>query len=252
MTIVATFLCTDGVVVAADSMITSLAGNIPIAHHTEKKISILSGNQIFASSGDQGLSERFRVIVDRAHGNVQKTDHPIYYPVLLTQSVNDQFRKTGISGAINLEAVLAYDHKNKHYCCVFDAPLLQPRLLNKESFYASLGSGMLSAEPFLHFLVDIFCQDGPPNVSEGVFLATWVVEHVIRTNPGGVAGPTRIGILERNQQDNLAARELHDSEIDEHRQAIESARTSLKDWRDKFQTGAEEDKISPPPKLETK
>ena len=70
---------------------------------------------------------------------------------------------------------------------------MQPRLLDKDHYYVALGTGKLSADPFLRLLVDTFCQSGQPTVREAVFLATWAVQHVIDVNPGGVAGPIRAG-----------------------------------------------------------
>lgn len=94
----------------------------------------------------------------------------------------------------------------------------------------ALGSGKLSADPFLRFLVDTFCQAGQPTVREGVFLATWTVQHVIEVNPGGVAGPIQVAVVETASGEHVA-RELPDAEIEEHQQAIESARDALRDWR---------------------
>ena len=248
MTVVVTFWCTDGVVVAADSMLTSQVDNMRVAHHTGKKIRILNGDQVFAFAGDLGLGERFQIMADSMHKNLQEVAHPLHYSSQLTISMLEQLRMTGIQDARDITAALAYIHGNAHHCCIFEGPLFQPRLLDENHFYCSLGSGMLSADPFLRFLVDIFCQNGPPNVREGIFLATWVVEHVIRTNPGGVAGPIRIGTLERNEQGNLAAQEIPDSEIKEQRVVIENACTFLKQWRDIVQNAAREGKIPPPPK----
>ncbi len=248
MTVVVAFLCTDGVVVAADSMLTASIGNVPVAHHTGKKVSVLNGHQVFAFAGDQGQCERFRIMADGSHARIAQAAHPIDYPLILTQSLITQFQATGIGDAINANTVLAFGHGGSHQCCIFVGPI-QPRLLDEHHFYAALGSGKLSADPFLRFLVDVFCQDGPPNVREGVFLATWAIEHVIRTNPGGVAGPIRIATLERTDDGVLAARELPDTEIEEHRQAIDSASIALRAWRDGIESGAAAEDVPPPPEL---
>lgn len=249
MTVVVAFLCTDGVVVAADSMLTASMGNVPVAHHTGKKVSVLRGHQVFAFAGDQGLGARFRIMADGSHDGIAQTAHAIDHPLRLTQSMISQFQATGIGNAININTVLAFEHGGAHQCCIFEGPL-QPRLLDEHHFYGALGSGKLSADPFLRFLVDVFCQGGPPNVREGVFLAAWAIEHVIRTNPGGVAGPIRIATLERTDVGALLARELPDTEIEEHRQAIDSASISLRAWRDRIESGAAAEDAPPPPELD--
>lgn len=148
----------------------------------------------------------------------------------------------------NVNTVLAFPHGGVHQCCVFEGPI-QPRLLDAHHFYVAIGSGKLAADPFLRFLVDIFCQSGQPNVREAVFLAAWAVEHVIHTNPGGVAGPIRIAVLEMDAAGQLIARELPDTEIEEHRQAMESAGDALRAWRDGIQSGAAADDASAPPEM---
>ena len=136
-----------------------------------------------------------------------------------------------------MNAVLAYVHHEHPICCVFEGNI-QPRLLDQHHFYSALGSGKLSADPFLRFLVDVFCENGWPNVRESVFLATWVIEHVIHTNPGGVAGPIRVGVLERDDAGGWVAYEVMEREIEEHSMAIESARNALRGWRDAILSGA--------------
>jgi hypothetical protein len=70
---------------------------------------------------------------------------------------------------------------------------------------------------------------------------------VIDTNPGGVAGPIRVATFYPDEGGGFRAAELPDSEIDEHLQAIESAATALRKWRDEIQSGsAAEDAPEPP------
>ena len=247
MTIVVAFLCTDGVVVAADSMVTAYVGKMPAVQHTGKKVSILNGQQVFAFAGSTGLADRFRSIANDTHAEIAGVARPLDYPVRLSQIMWDQFQSTGIKNtdAINLRTVLAYVHGDEPHCCIFEGRI-QPRLLNKDRFYTSLGSGTVSVAPFLPFLVKVFCKNPLPNVREGVFLATWAIKHVIETAPGFVAGPIRVVTLEHDDQDAFVARELSDVEIEEYRQAIDSALMSLRGWRDGFQTKD----VPPPPKLE--
>jgi hypothetical protein len=104
-----------------------------------------------------------------------------------------------------------------------------------------------SADPFLRFLVDTFCQNGKrPSLREAIFLATWTVQHVIDTNPGGVAGPIRIATLSADSNGSFQAIELPESEIAEHQLAIESAAAALRKWRDGIQSGHAADDSSSP------
>ena len=119
-------------------------------------------------------------------------------------------------------------------------------MFDQDHYYMALGSGKLSADPFLRFLVDIFCVARRPNTREAVFLATWTVRHAIETTQGGVAEPIRVGVLEA-VAGAWEARELPETEIDEHLQAVESAATALRDWRDSFSSENATDDTPPPP-----
>jgi len=240
MTVVVVFHCSDGVVVAADSMITPSMGGLSVGHHHGKKIEILAGPQLFAFAGDQGQSARFRIMADGSHGNIANANHPMDHALALSVGIVQQFQATGIGGAIGVNTILAFGHGGQHHCCMFEGAL-QPRLLDANHYYAALGSGKLSADPFLRFLVDVFCPNGRPSMREAMFLATWAVQHVIDTNPGGVAGPIRVATFDTDPTGNFQAKELPDSEIAEHQQAIESAADALRSWRDQLQSGAAAD-----------
>jgi hypothetical protein len=246
MTVVVAFLCSDGVVVAADSMLTPSVGNVAVGHHKGRKVHIINGPQISAYAGDVGLGARFRALADANAGNIGSVQHPLNYGLQLSQGMTQQFQATGIWPNVDIATVLAYVHAGAPQCCVF-LNRVQPWLLDTDHYYAALGSGKLSADPFLRFLADIFCQNGAPNVREAVFLAAWTVEHVIHTNPGGVAGPIRIAVLEQNGAGGFIARDLPDSEIEEHRQAMESATQALRFWRDSIQSGSAAKGAPPPP-----
>lgn len=248
MTVVVAFNCSDGVVVAADSMITPSLGGMSVGHHHGLKISVLSGPQLFAFAGDQGQADRFRVMANGLNGLIAQALHPLSYSIAICKAIIEQFQSTGIGmDRINANTILAFAHGGSHHCCVFEGPL-QPRLLDKDHFYVALGSGKMSADPFLRFLVDVFCVGSKqPSVREGVFLATWAVQHVIETNPGGVAGPIRVGTFDTSDDGTFHARSLPNDEIAEHQQAIESAAEALRSWRNQLQSGAAAQDIPAPP-----
>jgi 20S proteasome alpha/beta subunit len=250
MTVVVAFHCSDGVVIAADSMLTTSMGGIGVGHHHGLKLSVLDGPQLFAFAGDQGQAERFRVMVNGSHASIGPCGVPLDYAIALSSSIIQQFQTTGIAiQSIAANAIVAFEKGGAHHCCVF-AGALQPRFLDSYHFYTALGSGMLSADPFLRFLVDVFCPgNAQPSVREGLFLATWAVQHVIDTNPGGVAGPIRVATFERSNGGAFVARSLPDGEIAEHQQAVESAAEALRSWRDQLQSGEAASDAPAPPEL---
>ena len=247
MTVVVAFHCPDGIVIAADSMITPAMGGIGVGHHHGRKIEVLPGPQLFAFAGDQGQAARFKTLAELQHTGIAGLTHALEYGLALSMGIVKQLASTGITGnAIGTNTILAFAHGNSHHCCMFEGQL-QPRLLDEHHFYAALGSGKLSADPFLRFLVDIFCPNGRPSLREAIFLATWTVQHVIDTNPGGVAGPIRIATFSADGTGGFQAIELPDSEIAEHQQAVESAAAALRKWRDEIQSGHAADDAPEPP-----
>lgn len=248
MTVAIAFLCADGVVIAADSMLTPSLGNLNIGHHTGVKVYVLPGPQIFAFAGDQGQAGRFKVIAETSAPNAAMAPHPILYPIALSQALMQQLQSTGIAtNQTNVNTFLGFLHAGNCYCSAFEG-WMQPRLLDQHHYYAALGSGKLSADPFLRFVTDTFCQPGqPPGVHLATFLAVWVVQHVIDVNPGGVAGPIRVAVFERDAAANFTARELPSAEIATHVQAIDDAGQALRDWRQAIQSGAAAGNVPPAP-----
>jgi hypothetical protein len=247
MTVVVVFHCPDGVVIAADSMLTPNMGGISVGHHHGRKIEVLPGPQLFAFAGDLGQAARFKIMAEHSHATIVNGTHALDYGLGLSTGILQQLASTGITGnAIGTNTVLAFSYGGSHHCCMFESNL-QPRLLDENHFYVALGSGKLSADPFLRFLVDVFCPNGRPTLREAVFLATWTVQHVIETNPGGVAGPIRVATFNADGIGGFQAIELPESEIAEHQQAIESAGTALRKWRDEIQSGGAADDAPEPP-----
>jgi hypothetical protein len=137
------------------------------------------------------------------------------YCLAISQAIINQFIQSNILDQINTNTFLSFYHSGVNQCAVFEGNRLQPRFLDRHHFYAALGSGKLSADPFLRFVVDVFCRNIQPTVRDAVFLATWTVQHVIETNPGGVAGPIRIVTMIADGQFGQA-KELSNQEIQEH------------------------------------
>jgi hypothetical protein len=58
------------------------------------------------------------------------------------------------------------------------------------------------------------------------------LDHAVAVNPGGVNGPVRISVLEKDDAGTETARILNDDELDEHRENIGEAKERLRDLRD--------------------
>lgn len=249
MTVAIGFYCHDGIVIGADSMLTPSMGGINVGHHKGQKVHLLAGNQVFAFAGDQGQAARFQTMAESNAANIGLKALALDHPLQLSQGIVQQFNATGIGAQINMNALLAFEHGGSHQLCAFEG-MVQPRLLDPAHFYVALGSGKLSADPFLRFLVDIFCAGGPPSVAEAIFLTAWAIDHTCETNSGGVAPPTRISVMERQGSGAYHCRALSENEVDDQGQSITSARLALRDWRDSLtppDNGDEGNGEVPPP-----
>ncbi len=228
MTAIVGFLCSDGVVVAADSMLTPNMGGTAVGHHKGKKLHELLGRFVTGYAGDQGQATRFRLTVEESSASFDANAHPMDFLEAISGKFVDRLTNSR-ENEVAVETMLAFGCAQGACLCVFDNRA-QPVLLDYNHFYAALGIGKMAADPFLRFLVDIFCVDGPPQINEAIFLSLWTLQHVIDTSPGGVAGPIAIGVL-RLAEGEWAARVLSGEELQEHRQAVDSATDALRDWR---------------------
>jgi 20S proteasome alpha/beta subunit len=108
MTVVIAFYCPDGVVIAADSMMTPSMGGMGVGHHHGRKIEILTGPQLFAFAGDQGQAARFKILAELQHAQIAGLSHALAYGLAMSTGIIQQLASTGISGdAIGTNTILA-------------------------------------------------------------------------------------------------------------------------------------------------
>ena len=228
MTAIVGFLCRDGVVIGADGMLTPSLGGAPVGHHKGKKLHAIHGHCLSAYAGDQGMATRFRYVVESASRTLVAADPPMKFLLEVSARFSTQLERTK-AAATGLETMLAFGCDGGHALSVFDGDA-QPLLLDADSFYAALGATKTAADPFLRFLVDIFCSNGPPPISDAIFLTLWTLQHVIDAGPGGAAEPISIGVL-HHVADSWRARIVSVDDLQEHREAIGSATSALRVWR---------------------
>jgi 20S proteasome alpha/beta subunit len=247
MTVVIAINCQDGVVIATDSMITNSIGSLATAETKGKKLYELPNNHLCAFAGDQALAARFRGVVE--HGVIpqqaQGSAFPLDYVTNTTFQMIQHFNATSLTAPYNLNCILAFDHRGSHQCCFFDSAM-QPRLLDADHYWTSLGSGKQYADPFMAFLTGLFC-DKQPTTGEAEFLATWALDHVIETNTGGVNGPIRVATLIRQTDATYKVEFLAKEGIDQQMEAIEDAKKALVDWRNLIGGKTVDDSFGLPP-----
>jgi hypothetical protein len=181
-----------------------------------------------------GFAMRFRQVVEATDPNGQAS--PLDYGLALSQFITEQIARTNGGEPSNLNCALGFVHNGQHVCCAFEGRM-QARLLDADHYYVALGTGKLSADPFLRFLSDVFIPGRLPTVAEALFLTTWTIQHAIDTTQGGVAEPIRVATIGRDANGNWVARELPEAEIGERQQAIGSAENALRQWWTRIRDG---------------
>ena len=102
-----------------------------------------------------------------------------------------------------------------------------PERATKDLPFVALGSGANIADPFLALLRRLLWSEREPTVSEGRLAAVWTVEHVAKTNPGGVGGNIQLATLGRGGSQGCPITMATQQNIEEHLQRISTAENVL-------------------------
>ncbi len=216
--------------IGTDSATTFGGRNRTIEQPTEK-LDIVGGEIILAGAGQLGLRQRFRDFVEDAWRNdLLKKSRPIELGKYLSATTIQDFATTRApQGAFG--AMLAFPCQDTPHICSFDPDHFQPELIEYRLWYDSMGSAKHITDPFLALMRKAFWTEGPPLVYDAVFAVTWALDHAVEVNPGGVNGPIRIAVIEK-QRGRLKARVLSDDELDEHKQNVRDAYSELRKFRE--------------------
>ena len=90
----------------------------------------------------------------------------------------------------------------------------------------------------LALLRRVFWPDKLPNIADGIFAAMWTLLHAIQVNPGGVAEPIQMAVLEKSKGNELRAHELSGQLVAEHRQHVKEAEEHLRSFSDSQHTSS--------------
>ena len=102
-----------------------------------------------------------------------------------------------------------------------------PERCNKDTPFVSLGSGQPIADPFLAFLRRLLWSNHEPSLSEGRLAAVWTIDHVRRTNPGGVGGSIQLATLESVSNKMPMVNIASPQDVEEHLQKVSLAEQAL-------------------------
>ena len=236
MTALVAIRCSNGVVVGADSAVTlSASPHTPIIEQTtEKKIRIIGGKVIVATSGFTGYSQRFFAVVKRLWEEKRfqgKTGLEIA-KFLSAEGIND-FAQTHVARNFDFGVFVAYPASGGPILCeLAGSNEFQPDIKEPDNIWCtSIGGGLPLTEPFLALLRSVFWSDGPPRIEGGIFTAMWTLMHAIEVSPGGIRDPIHIAVLS-SRKGQWEARRLEDNELQEHRNVVLGAHQHLSNFRE--------------------
>lgn len=241
MTAIVGIFCKDGVVIGADSAATSAAGAIRTIEQPVMKIDIIADRIIIAGTGQVGLGQRFCAQVKCLWENKKCSGLDEFGTAkLICQTAIQDFSQTAISpGNCPYGALVAFPCKHHPHLVEFAYNDLQPEFKTQNLWYVSMGSGQLIVDPFLGLMREVFWKDGPPTVQDGIFATTWLLEHAISVNPGGVNGPVHIATLEKIGTGDWKAQLLSEDRLLEHKANVEAAKDALRNYKSRMSEGTE-------------
>ena len=186
---------------------------------------------IVVGTGEVGLGQRFvhavRALYSAGPKPFVERDPWTIAKDICIAGVSD-FRETAAKPG-NYGALVAFPANKNRDLCLFEYAVkdFQPEMKDDKIWYASMGCAQYITDPFLSFIREGF-WDGRPNLSEGVFAATWTLSQAISCNPGGVNGPIRLATLSRDATGHATAAMLDEDSLLEHKQNIEEAVSALR------------------------
>jgi hypothetical protein len=228
MTAIVGILCSDGVIIGTDSSVTLTSGQTRTIEQTAEKLTIVGDSVIIAGTGQVGLGQRFTDVVQKAwDAKVFSNPTPALHKAkIVCKNGLDDFISTSVQKG-TYGALVAFVAENKAQLCEFAVSDLQPELKTNQLWYCSMGSTQHITDSFLALIRDILWKNGPPPLTDGIFAATWTLDHAVTVNPGGVNAPVRIARLSRGRDGQFHAEILDDLELQEHRQNIAGAKQYL-------------------------
>jgi 20S proteasome alpha/beta subunit len=257
VTLIVGVLCSDGVVLAADSAVTlGSSGNHSTIRQSARKLTIFDRCGVIGVSGPVGLSQRFGAEVEEIwRRKVLSGKQPVeVLPIVgerlkvhIVPELQAAQYLRGVTGDVTSAlstTVLAIPVAKKPRLFSFDNQGAG-EMASEDVPFVAIGSGQPIADPFLAFLKRVFWKSAAPTIADGIFAATWVLDHAIETNPGGVAAPVQIVVLRGS---DCLATELKEDDLMEVRQSINIAEQRLATFRDSFftDTGVAENSLEPP------
>jgi 20S proteasome alpha/beta subunit len=254
VTLLVGVLCSNGAVIAADRQATHGAMGQHTVGQSVTKVQVLHGEALYATSGHKGLGQQLCAIVDGKQPEFknQAYDRTI---VKLQESLRPII-DAGFKTATNAAGVIGHSVAASDCMCggllaagfkdglklIEITPQLAVEYMTTDLPFISMGSGKLSADPFLGFLRKVYWPMKLPTLPEGALAAYWTIQHAIDMKVFGVGFGVDVFVVElvtapsskpgKIPETIFKARKLDDAELAEHEGFMKAAEEALRGVRD--------------------
>jgi len=238
MTLIIGIKCADGIVVGSDgaaTYMTVLGQSRTITQPTPKLIAI--GEQVIVGvSGSVGLCQSYcheiePLVKNRNNLAPWKTvaearrflQENLWKHAQVSWQRAEVVAKTvgphAMQEALN-QTIVAFPVGNDSHLLQLNHQC-QPEEATANLPFIAIGSGQPTADPFLAFIRRVLWPSNTPSLKDGVFAVTWALDYSIKAQPGGIAEPMQIMVLEK-PGDRWKLRELSEDELGQHKQMIKT------------------------------
>jgi 20S proteasome alpha/beta subunit len=235
MTVLVGVLCRDGVVVGSDSSATFGSGpGQSTIEQPARKTFLVGTDLIFETTGAGGLGQRLEHILQRLrqeqgdnwHGS-RPMDIALTVSHHMLQNMQLPFLNPGQLGAL-----VAFACQDGFHLYEFAVADFQPEMKTADTWFVTMGSGQMIADPFFGLLRRTLFRQTQPNLAEGILAAYWALYNAIDLNTGGINGPVQLAVLRRpSSEAPFEARLLGKDELEEHHSAVMDIEKHLADYR---------------------
>ena len=263
MTLLVGVLCKNGTVIAADRQATHGALGQSTVGQSVTKVQVINGEALYATSGHKGLGQQLCAIVDskqpefknqgydRVIAKLQESLRPIIDAGF--QTATHAGRVVGNNIAANdciCGGLLAARFKDG-LKLVEITPQVAVEYMTDDMPFISMGSGKMSADPFLGFLRKVYWPKELPTIQEGALAAYWTIQHAIDMKVTGVGFSVDVFCVVPSGK-TFSARKLDDAELAEHVSFIEASEDALRNVRDAITAPIADIPVETPPTLNEK
>ncbi|MCY4522073.1 MAG: hypothetical protein OXC13_15015 [Caldilineaceae bacterium] len=196
MTTIIGMICSNGVVLGADSASSLPPGSEEHTYEiTKQKIWISKlkhWRMMAATAGHAARGDWMKLAIERYFK--ESSDHaldPIKRACEIRNSILRAQENLGYERPMSNHALIVFAAPDScpNQILMFSGPKCQPQYFDHRKPFVAIGSGRRTAEPFLEFLRDVFWKEELPSIAEALVYVGWALMHTVSTQGSGSGLP---------------------------------------------------------------